>query len=219
MPSFKKWKKRNFKTKKSAWAVKGRVDRLGCGDAPLVKIPPSQQHAARQVLRTTDGINLTNPLGVPYVAWSVSGSQLVGMSTYMTSAGNWTSLSGIYDEFRPLGIRFKYVPQQRYGQSVATPSNIPILVAWDNDGDFPPAPTTAQVAQYGTSKLFNSSEPWEVYYKYAPPAKDQWFNLTNANAWPPQMGIAPAIVGSPTLVTGGLGVLLIEVDVIMRGVR
>lgn len=215
---FKKWKKA-----RKAWKPKARVDRLGVGDCAIVTVPKSQQHAQLQILRTLDTLSLSLPLGIPTLAFTISGDSYVSLTKYLQSANNWAGvLSNMYDEFRPLGVRVKYVPYGKFDGGTTTtsqPINIPIVMCYDNDGSIVGVPTATTIAAYGTSKLYSSSDAWEVYFKFCERAKDEWYDVNVPGNWLPQLAVAPVLYGTPSLTAGQMGSLLVEVDVIMRGVR
>jgi len=187
----------------------GRVDELGTKPSVSVTVPRGVQSQSKQWLRGTDAVAIASGI----FNFASSGTPLITLSTWLTNSGNWSTLTNVYDEFRPLRVRMKYTPSNKY---VAV-FNFPFLLAYDNDGDLIAGASVAQVAQYRTSKQVSSSDEFEICYEWSPPATDTWLNIAVPTTWKPQLLAIPTVaLGSVVQATGSI---LYEIEVVFRGVR
>jgi len=104
----------------------------------------------------------------------------------VTSAGNWTNLTGLYDTFSVKAMKIRLIPRYMSATSETITNyhrgTALTCVDWDGTG----LPTTvAQVLQYGNMKYRDPSKPFNMYVripkKYRPVMNDMatGFNTTD----------------------------------------
>jgi len=153
------------------------------------------------------------------VGWGIDSVPLTNASptqqlvNWLTSCSNWAGAAGVYEQFRPVTLRIRAVPS-----SALVTNGMPYITALDPTGDFPVAPTPAQVAGYRTSKILTSQEPWEITYALPQPAKNVWYDTAVPTELVGALLVQPLVVQ-----TGGAGFLaysslMFEFEVKMRGI-
>lgn len=76
----------------------------------------------------------------------------------ITSAPDWSTLSGDWAEFRLLGVRAEYMPWNRYSKTTTTVT--PAIVVVDRAG-VPFTPTSyAQLMNYSSAEKKSLEDPW-----------------------------------------------------------
>ncbi len=75
------------------------------------------------------------------------------------SSVDWSSFAAIYDEYRVLGIRLEYFPNNRYTK--VTTTCVPALCAVDRDDIGTPA-SYNELMGYASSKVCSLEDPWSM---------------------------------------------------------
>jgi len=150
---------RKAKKQEKNLSEKGPNDTVGAYNGPLL-VP----RAIRQIDETCRN------LCAAAAATSTGGGVYDGVySSDPTSLTDWASISGEYDEYRVLAIEVKFLPYNRYNQTVAVAyalSNGVGFVVLDMNNTT--ALTSVQNAsQYASAKFISSSDPWQHEVKAA----------------------------------------------------
>lgn len=204
--SSKRSKKPSSKKVLKSWKSLGADNRV-------IPVPKAAQRQTRQFLHNvgTSGILVGAP------AWNqwTAGAQVADAFKIMNSSPKWTYLATMYDQFRPVRMRLKYVPDRLYTTSQGW--SIPAIVAFDADGAMPATPNASVLAQYGTAKLVSLAEEFELVYDIPLPANGAWYDMGVPSAWLAQIGLVQVSNGTST--QGSLGAWLVELDLLVRGGR
>jgi hypothetical protein len=112
-------------------------------------------------------------------AASVTGLNTIIPLNGIQNALDWSSFATLYDEFRVLGARVHYQPQNRY-----TTNNNPIVFYYDNDNTTLTPTTNNQALSYANCDYINTSTP-HVYDGIAVSTRDGpeiWCNTGTPNS-------------------------------------
>lgn len=81
----------------------------------------------------------------------------------VTLAAQWSSISGLYDEYRVLAYELEYFPANRYSKTVV--NTFPILGVIDHD-DAAPLTTAEQAIGYESARILTLDDPWTDRKEY-----------------------------------------------------
>jgi hypothetical protein len=135
--------------------------------------PPSKAISYRGPLSTTGMKQQDHTYTAPLHYSSALSSSAAGAISGNIDMGNpsggsgWSTLAGVWDEFRVLGAKVKYVPVDRYDAPVAVTTSVnqpPLLVAIDRDSSATPS-TTAQIQAYESCDIHGLSDPFSLSWK------------------------------------------------------
>jgi len=147
------------------------------------------------------------------IALTTTGAGLLNNSIGSSPAGvpQWSSLVNVYDEYRTLGLKVKFVPYDRYMTQLASPS-LPVYRVVDHD-NAAVLTTIASVTEYESVEMDGSTDPWTKSAEMSDVGEAGFVNT----AAPVSMYYIK-LFGSGFAASFGVGQLLITYLVQFRGV-
>lgn len=131
-----------------------------------VEPSPSASIYNGPILRRMDTTeNDLHTILVPYTEFISSdgtGKIKLSYSDAPSSFPDWSSLAGIFDEYRPLGLRLEYFPDNRYSKT--TTICRPLITVVDRD-DASTLTSYALAVSYGSAKKRSLEDPFAVEIK------------------------------------------------------
>jgi hypothetical protein len=189
---------------------------LGAGvPGEVIPLPLSLQSRKTLFFRGIDAFGVKGAafgIGVDSVPLT-NGSPTQVLANWLTACGNWANAATVYEQFRVRRMRLRGVPT-----SNLLTAGVPFVLAYDATNDYPVAPTGAEVAAYRTSKILETSEPFELTYEIPAPAQNLWFDSIMPTNWAGAL-LINNVVNQPTSV-GFLPYsnVMFEFEVEMRGI-
>jgi len=146
--------------------------------------------------------------------WVATAASFHPFYQFITGSDLWNTVSLTFDEFRPVALRIRYIPQNRYNRGLTTTVG-PFTILLDVDSSA--LSVTENAAwQYTTARAMSADDPCEILYKIPQKSVGLWYDVAS----PATLSGCLCFASDTTQTVGtSLGLVYYEFEIQVRGQR